>query len=219
MHITRISMMSAAALAAGLALTACGANASTTGATGSSPSTTISSGSTPSGTTTTSGSTGGTASTGGSTGSGGTGTTVALTNACHTANLGFSTGHDSGAQVVGSPGAVTIVLTNKGSASCDLRGYPGVDLVASNGNRWPLQRKTASVSTVTLAPGATAAFVIDYMPYSSGSGMEFKAKSMLITPPNETHSYSMTWGYQSVLDQSGATHPVTYVEPTTTYSS
>jgi hypothetical protein len=219
MQITRISMMSAAVFAAGLALTACGTNASTStasgtasGSGGSGPSVTASTGST-SGTTTTSGSTGST------TGSGGTGTSVALTNACHTASLGFSTGHDSGAQVADSSGAITIVLTNKGSASCALRGYPGVDLVASNGSRWPLLRKTASVSTVTLAPGATAAFVIDYMPYSSGSGKEFKAKSMLITPPNETHSYSMTWDYQSVLDQSGATHTVTYVEPVTTYTS
>ncbi|MFE9123688.1 DUF4232 domain-containing protein [Streptomyces sp. NPDC007172] len=158
---------------------------------------------------------------GGSTGSGtnagpgtGTGTgTGADTAHCQTAQLTFAVAPGSGARSKGSQGAVTITLTNKGAKSCAMKGYPGVDLVGGP-TRWSLPRQTSeSPSTVTVRPGATTTFVIFYLPFDQGDGQEFRPKSIVITPPNETHSHTLPWTYSSVLLQDGATHPGTYVGP------
>ncbi len=156
---------------------------------------------------------------GGSTGSGtnagpGTGTgTGADTAHCRTAQLTFAVAPGSGARSKGSQGAVTITLTNKGAKSCAMKGYPGVDLVGGP-TRWSLPRQTSeSSSTVTVRPGATTTFVIFYLPFDQGDGQEFRPKSIVITPPNETHSHTLPWTYSSVLLQDGATHPGTYVGP------
>jgi hypothetical protein len=117
--------------------------------------------------------------------------------ACHTANLSFSYGPDSGAQSVGSPGAINIKMTNKGSATCSMKGYPGLDLVGG-GITWSLDRQTAyQPHTVSVKPGGSTSFTFTYMPYGS-SGKQMDVKTIVITPPNETHSVDMTWDYQPV---------------------
>ncbi|MFD7541975.1 DUF4232 domain-containing protein [Streptomyces sp. NPDC059819] len=150
---------------------------------------------------------------GGSTNAGpGTGTGADGTR-CRTAQLAFAVAPGSGAQSKGSQGAVTVTLTNKGAKSCVMKGYPGVDLVGGP-TRWSLTRQTSeSPSTVTVRPGATTTFVIFYLPFDKGDGQEFRPKSIVITPPDETHSHSLPWTYSSVLLQDGATHPGTYVGP------
>ena len=198
-------------LAAGTALTACQGSASGTAAAGSG---------------------GASASAVASAGGGGTATdgattapapapsataVAATTTRCRTANLGFSFGPDSGAQSVGSPGGIGVVLTNKGGADCTLYGFPGVDIVSKSGTHWSLARQAKSVGTVTLKPGAEASFEITYLPFDdsdSGGSVAFDAASILVTPPGETHSATLEWGgFADVMDQSGATHPGTYVGP------
>lgn len=136
---------------------------------------------------------------------------------CRTADLGFSFGPDSGAQAVGSPGGIGVVLTNKGGAACTLQGFPGVDVVSASGTHWSLARQAKSAGKVTVKPGAAASFEITYLPYDaadSGGSVAFHAASILVTPPDETHSATMKWdGFADVMDQSGATHPGTYVGP------
>jgi hypothetical protein len=136
---------------------------------------------------------------------------------CRTGNLGFSFGPDSGAQSVGSPGGIGVVLANKGSGSCTLYGFPGVDIVSKSGTHWSLTRQAKSAGTVTLKPGAKASFEITYLPFdagNSGGSVAFQAASILVTPPGETHSAALKWaGFADVMDQSGATHPGTYVGP------
>lgn len=210
--------MAAAAVTAALALTACGGNddsgtsdaagspsASTSAAAPASPSASDSA-ATKDGSGSGSDSGGGSSSGSGSDSGSGSGI-------CHADGLSGAVAAGSGAQSVGSQGAEVIELTNTGSASCTMHGFPGVDLIASDGHHWSLSRKSASPATVTLAPGGKAYFAVDYLPYESGDGTEFKATSLLITPPNDTHQLSVKWGEQSVLDQSAATHPGTYVEP------
>ncbi|CAG6398601.1 DUF4232 domain-containing protein [Streptomyces cocklensis] len=147
----------------------------------------------------------------------GTTTGTAATARCQTSNLGFTFGPDSGAQAVGSPGGIEVVLTNKGSGTCTLQGFPGLDIVSNKGTHWSLVRQARSAAKVTLKPGAAASFEITYLPYDandSGGSAAFHAASILVTPPGETHSTTLKWdGFADVMDQSGATHPGTYVGP------
>ncbi|WP_427920911.1 DUF4232 domain-containing protein [Streptomyces sp. cg40] len=152
--------------------------------------------------------------TSGSSTSGGTGTSTGSgTSRCHTAGLGFSFGSGDG-KVSSSDDQqqLAVVLKNKTSAACTLQGFPGVDLKSSGGS-WSLTRSGATPKKVTLAAGDSATFTISFLPWTQGSGTEFKATSVVVTPPNETTSATLTWPGGSVLLQDGATHPGTYTGP------
>ncbi|MEU9197205.1 DUF4232 domain-containing protein [Streptomyces hundungensis] len=132
---------------------------------------------------------------------------------CPTSQLGFAVAPGSGAQTRGSQGVITIELTNKGAKPCAMKGYPGVDLVGGS-TKWSLPRGTSETPrTVTVHPGATTTFTLFYLPFHQGDGKEFKPRSLVITPPNETHAHTLPWEFSSVLLQDGATHPGTYIGP------
>jgi hypothetical protein len=159
-----------------------------------------SSGSAASSTPSSSGATG-SASTAGTTGT----TTAKTSSSCLTSNLGFTDGPDNGPQSAGDTSAARVVkLTNKGSASCTLYGFPGVDLKTNYGTM-SVPRSKKSSQRVTLAPGGTALINIVY-PVNNGGGSGVKVESMVITPPGETHSHTMAWeaGSLPVTDGSGA---------------
>ncbi|MFG2961147.1 DUF4232 domain-containing protein [Streptomyces sp. NPDC048291] len=149
-------------------------------------------------------------STGGGTGTGSDGTG---TSRCHTAGLGFSFGSGDG-KVSSSDDQqqLPVVLKNKTSAACTIQGFPGVDLNSSGGS-WSLARSSATPEKVTLAAGDSATFTITFLPWTQDSGTEFKATSVVVTPPNETTSTTLAWPGGSVLLQDGATHPGTYTGP------
>ncbi|WP_406455360.1 DUF4232 domain-containing protein [Streptomyces sp. NBC_01622] len=158
-----------------------------------------------------SGTSGSDSSTGGGTGTGsGDGTGAGR---CHTAGLGFSFGSGDG-KVSSSDDQqqLAVVLKNKTSVACTVQGFPGVDLKSSGGS-WSLTRSGATPKKVTLAAGSTATFTISFLPWTQGSGTEFKATSVVVTPPNETTSATLAWPGGSVLLQDGATHPGTYTGP------
>ncbi|MEU5594495.1 DUF4232 domain-containing protein [Streptomyces sp. NPDC020298] len=213
----------AATSALALALTACG-NGSGNDASGdkssapTSSSSATAAGSAPAentGSTKDAGSSTGGGGTGTSTGSGGTGSSGGGTGAgrCHTAGLGFSFGSGDG-KVSSSDDQqqLAVVLKNKTSAACTIQGFPGVDLKSSGGS-WSLTRSGAAPKKVTLAAGGTTTFTITYLPWNQGSGTEFKATSVVVTPPNETSSTTLAWPGGSVQLQDGATHPGTYTGP------
>ena len=207
MRIQRTAIAATVALLGGFALSACSgssnaavaagtqspqasvsASASAPASAPSSPSTSVPSSAPSSG----SGSTG--------TGTSGSGGTVR----CDTSNLGFSIGPDSGVQAVGDTvGYEVVKLTNKGSGSCALLGFPGVDLKTNYGTV-SVPRGAQTPKEVVLKPGRSALFTIDY-PVNSTGGSGIKVESMVITPPNETHSYTMAWseGTLPVTDGSG----------------
>lgn len=134
---------------------------------------------------------------------------------CHTAGLKFSFGNgDAGYSSSDDQQHLEVVMTNTGATTCTVTGFPGVDLRAADS--WSLVRTARTASTVTLKSGATASFVITYLPWEAGSGVEFKAKSVVVTPPSETTSVTLNWPGGSILRQDGATHPGTYVGPVTT---
>lgn len=220
MRVRKISAVGLVVAAAGLSLTACTGNgtnsasgptssATTAGAaqgggSGSSGSTTAtpqdgsSSGGTGSASGGTDGSSGG--ATGGSSdqGQGAGGSTT-----CRTANLSFSSSHGMG------EGEFLINLTNTGHTTCTMHGFPGVDLKGKDGTISAARSKLPA-TTVTLRPGQETRFTLHYPPNTSGgSGVTFG--TLVVTPPNETHSHVMSLTINLAAgDGSG---PSVYVDP------
>ncbi|MFE3183912.1 DUF4232 domain-containing protein [Streptomyces violascens] len=216
MRLRTAPLAAIAVIAAGLTLTACGSDNGGSGKVATDTPSTTAPNSTGTGSSSPGADGGRTmAPSGGSVGGGtnaGTGTGTGGDH-CLTSQLAFAVAPGSGAQSQGSQGAVTITLTNKGAKPCAMKGYPGVDLVGG-ATKWSLTRGTAETpKTVTVRPNATTTFNIFYLPFSKGDGQEFKPKSIVITPPNETHSHTLPWDFSSVLLQDGATHPGTYISP------
>lgn len=134
---------------------------------------------------------------------------------CHTSGLKLSFGNGDGTYSSSDDQQhLEVLMTNSSGSTCTVNGFPGVDLKAAD--TWSLVRSGKTASAVTLKSGASASFVITYLPWQAGSGQEFKATSLVVTPPNETTSVTLTWPGGPVLRQDAATHPGTYVGPATT---
>jgi hypothetical protein len=65
---------------------------------------------------------------------------------------------------------------------------------------------------VTLSPGGSAHFTINYLGYNSGDGRELNVKQIIITPPGQYSHTTATWR-QGVVLQDAATHSGTWIEP------
>ncbi|MEU1485045.1 DUF4232 domain-containing protein [Streptomyces sp. NPDC005752] len=126
-------------------------------------------------------------------------------DACRTADLAFSS---SGGM---AEGELLIGLKNTGSASCSMRGFPGLDLKSKDGTVSAERRSGRPAPTVTLAPGENTHFSLYFPPNTSGgSGVTFT--SAVVTPPNETHSHRMSLSVNSAADSgSGSRIAVTPV--------
>ena len=109
-----------------------------------------------------------------------------------------------------------VELTNKGSSTCTMDGFPGVDLVGvARGKQnysWSLARRSGRYSKVRLKPGGTAHFDVIYLPTSSGNIDNITVTKMVITPPKDTTQAELTWS-PFVLLQDKAAHPGTYISP------
>lgn len=188
MRVQKLSLLAVVAAVAGLSLTACqGGDTSSSGAgDSSSPS---SQGSTSQGPTSRGS---GSQASDGSGASGGKGaptasrTGGAMTSACTTSELAFST---SGGM---AEGELIVNMKNTGSANCTLHGFPGVDLKSKDGTISASRSKLA-VPTVTLQPGAETRFTLHYPPNTSGGTGETFTQ-LVVTPPNETHSTTLNAG-------------------------
>ncbi|WAP57254.1 DUF4232 domain-containing protein [Streptomyces sp. S465] len=181
-HLRKVAAGAVVAVAA-FGLTACQDNADAGEGTSSSASASASdSGSSDSGTSGTSGSSdsdsaGSSDSSGGSDTSGGSGS-------CKTSQLAFSSSHGMG------EGDLIVNLKNTGSAACTLQGFPGVDLKSKNGTV-SATRSTLDAPKVSVAPNEETRFTLHYPPNDSGgSGETFT--TLVVTPPNETHSTSLS---------------------------
>lgn len=171
----------ALALAAGLSLTACGGDDSSSA---SSNASSQSQGSTEDTTTT-----GPTTSTDDSTGSNSANpedTTTAPTSApasCKTSQLDFRSTHGMG------EGTMNISLKNTGSATCTLQGFAGVDLKGKDGTV-SATRSDRDAPRAHVEPGEETNFTLYYPPDTSGgSGTTFT--SLVVTPPDETRSHTL----------------------------
>ncbi|WP_431036889.1 DUF4232 domain-containing protein [Streptomyces sp. P6-2-1] len=111
--------------------------------------------------------------------------------------------------------SVTVRLTNHGERSCTLKGFPGVQLVSAKGERWDLARSGDRPDLITLKPGDdTAAIKFTVMPSTDPEARTFVPQDVVMTLPDETEHITLPWEFGgAILDQSGATHPGTFVDP------
>ncbi|MYW64958.1 DUF4232 domain-containing protein [Streptomyces sp. SID8379] len=106
------------------------------------------------------------------------------TGPCKTAGLGFSTAHGMG------EGDFMVAMKNTGDA-CYLKGFPGVDLKADGAPEGTsADRSGVAPVTVVLKSGEETRFHLHYTPNTSG-GSGFTFTTLVVTPPNETHSTSL----------------------------
>ncbi|GLW16480.1 MULTISPECIES: DUF4232 domain-containing protein [Streptomyces] len=135
---------------------------------------------------------------------------------CHTSGLkaAFATGGDAAPDPNASGSTTTsVVLTNKGSRACKIGGFAGVDLKSENGGeRWSLARSTAKHGSITLQPGDSTDFTINVLLTKEDTGF-YQPAYADVTPPNETSSLTIAWPWGTLVDQRGATHPGTFVNP------
>ncbi len=129
------------------------------------------------------------------------GTTQCQGGALHTtsASAGVASGH------VG----LILTFTNTGSAACTLTGYPGAALVGANAQVVMNATRTLSgflggaqgysaAPSVTLAPGAPASALLEWVDVPTGNGAPagancpgMGADHLLVTPPDTTATVSL----------------------------
>ncbi|GGJ31303.1 DUF4232 domain-containing protein [Streptomyces brasiliensis] len=103
--------------------------------------------------------------------------------ACQTSQLAFSTSPGMG------EGTLIVNLENTGSAVCTLKGFPGADLQSKDGTV-SAARSALTPPSVGVKPGEETRFTLHYPPNSSGgTGVTFT--SLVVTPPDETHSHTL----------------------------
>lgn len=112
--------------------------------------------------------------------------------------------------------AYILVFTNKGSKTCTLSGFPGAAVADTSGKIVLNAQRTlvgyeggvSKVTTVTLAPGASASSVLEWdVSGPAGSTCPGAAGGrLLITPPNTTTTTSYT--LPNDLCGDFQTHPV-----------
>ncbi|HEX6345343.1 DUF4232 domain-containing protein [Umezawaea sp.] len=111
--------------------------------------------------------------------------------ACASAELAVSAGPSQGESGMQKADA-TFTLTNKGTRSCTLDGFPGVSFVTGNDGTQvgePARRNAAAPQLVTLAPGAAVAtFLLITNPgaFDEAECGPVDVRGLRIYPPGET---------------------------------
>lgn len=93
---------------------------------------------------------------------------------------------------------VRITLRNRGTRTCNLDGYPGMDLVGDGGDmRLPVAREGGRYAAVTLRPGQAASFTLTYVLETAreiqGELGAWGPNSVVITAPNSTSHQTLKW--------------------------
>ncbi|KIZ19515.1 DUF4232 domain-containing protein [Streptomyces natalensis] len=108
----------------------------------------------------------------------------------------------------------TVWLKNIGGRTCTLGGFPGVRITGTDGTAWDLPRSAKKPVAVRLKPGAHTSFTLTLLPSTSAGDRKIAPSVVTVTPPDEKKHFQLKWPYGgALLDQSGATHPGTYVNP------
>ncbi len=113
----------------------------------------------------------------------------AIVRACRTGQISVRLGARDG---TAGTTYYAIVLTNRGTTSCSLRGYPGVSSVGGSGGPQigsPARRVAAAITTVVLRPGATASAAygqVDALNYPRARCHPVTALGLRVYPPNQT---------------------------------
>ncbi|MEU9994649.1 DUF4232 domain-containing protein [Streptomyces sp. NPDC050848] len=202
-HATK-SLLAGLTLVSTLSLTAC--NGDTTGAnatSSASPSSATTGGNggsdKPSSGSSTAGTTGGTTAGNTSDGSGkssGEGTTAGTgsntgksTGICRSDELEISAVDNT---IDKSEGIVTVQFKNGGRRDCTINGFAGVDLKTAAGDTLSVARNGDKPVRAVIKDGESAAFNITF-PVNNSGGSGVRVAKILVTPPNETKTVTLTW--------------------------
>ncbi|WP_037916772.1 DUF4232 domain-containing protein [Actinacidiphila yeochonensis] len=126
-------------------------------------------------------------------GSGTSGGTASNANSgvgrCHTGELEI-TAQDG--TIDGDPeGTVVVELKNQGGGDCVIAGYAGVDLETSAG-ALSAQRTGQETTSSVLKSGESTYFPVEY-PINTSGGSGVRVTGLVVTPPNETTSVTLSW--------------------------
>ncbi|WP_405796351.1 DUF4232 domain-containing protein [Streptomyces sp. NBC_01506] len=102
-------------------------------------------------------------------------------------------------------GTVAVEFKNGGGQDCQLAAYAGVDLETDSGTI-SAERTGQEADTTILKDGESIFFGITY-PMNDSGGSGVGVTSLVVTPPNETKSFSLEWpgaGSLPVTDGSGS---------------
>lgn len=98
-----------------------------------------------------------------------------------------------------SDGTVAVELKNSGGHACAMSGYAGVDL-KTNAGSLSAERTGEKGPSLTLRSGQQVTFGINY-PLNESGGSGVRVTGLLVTPPDETKTVTLSWP--------GGTLPVT----------
>lgn len=132
--------------------------------------------------------------------SAGSGTNSAGSATCKTSQLAMSV---SGSMAEGDR---VVHLKNTGSDTCTLKGFPGVDLKGKDGT-FSADRSKLEAPTVNVKPGAETRFTL-HAPRNDSGGHGVTMTSMVVTPPNETHSKTLRVGINLPVTDKAHAEPV-----------
>ncbi|WP_406139209.1 DUF4232 domain-containing protein [Streptomyces sp. NBC_01089] len=218
----RLSALALVVVAAGLSLTACDPDNSTASGPASSsdtsgtaasagsssatsaPSTASgqdgSSGSGSGNSSSTSGGSGNASSGSGSSNSGSSNSGSASGSTCKTANLAITAQHG-----ISGEGQEVVNFRNNASTSCTMQGYAGVDLRGKGDTDGVSATRGGSDErpVVKLGPGDSTQFVVNY-PVNKSGGSGYTFTTMTITPPDETHSKTVSTSINIAVDNPDA---------------
>ncbi|MFC9760143.1 DUF4232 domain-containing protein [Streptomyces sp. NPDC056921] len=127
------------------------------------------------------------------------------TGPCKTANLTIAANHGM------AEGDVLVGLKNDSDA-CSLKGFPGVDLNTSDGDTFSADRSANTPQEVVLGGGETTHFTLHTPPNNTG-GTGLRIVSIVVTPPNETHSKTVRIGLSIPVTDGSETGPGVMVDP------
>ncbi|WP_330238922.1 DUF4232 domain-containing protein [Streptomyces sp. NBC_00525] len=128
------------------------------------------------------------------------------TGPCKTANLTITAHHGM------AEGDVLVSMKNESDA-CSLKGFPGVDLNTSDGDTFSADRSANTPQAVVLGGGETTHFMLHTPPNNTG-GTGLRIVSIVVTPPNETHSKTLRIGLSLPVTEAGSdSGPGVTVEP------
>ncbi|RCH67475.1 DUF4232 domain-containing protein [Streptomyces sp. SDr-06] len=103
-------------------------------------------------------------------------------------------------------GTVVVELKNHGGHACAISGYAGVDL-KTNAGTVSAKRTGEPAPATTLKVGQSIDFGITY-PINKTGGSGVRITGLLVTPPSETKTVTLTWPGGATLPAEDGSSPV-----------
>ncbi|MFB6978292.1 DUF4232 domain-containing protein [Streptomyces scopuliridis] len=105
-------------------------------------------------------------------------------------------------------GTVAVELKNGGGRDCALSAYAGVDLKTSSGTLSAERTGQQAADSSILKDGESTFFGVNY-PINESGGSGVRVTALVVTPPDETKSFSIEWPSSATLPVSdGSGSPV-----------